>query len=442
MLWYRLLYLPALLVLLPGYLFRARKRGGFRQGIRDRFGLFRDVPPRRPGIRRVWIQAVSVGELMAIVPLLKELKAHPQVEVVVTTTTTTGYRVLKETCRETTIWQGYFPMDFFPFSSRAWRRLQPDLAVLMEGELWPEHLHQAWRRGVPVFLINGRISDRSFRRHSQAQGVTRPFLGKLSRILCGSQTDYDRFCELGWIPASRIELVGNLKLDMPAELPIHLEEQIQEWKSFGFLDPDNPTVQPVVLLGSSTWPGEEEALVAAYQELRPEFPALRLLIVPRHAERRDGLKAFLKTTGLAFHFRTEGRQAPEGTDVYVADTTGELKTLTRSAALVFVGKSLPPHAGGQTPIEAALLGKPILLGPDMSNFRDVSRRLVKAGAARRLAGESELVPALKALLLSTGARREMGQRAGAFIAASRGATGRTAARMLEAMVPPREQTPS
>jgi 3-deoxy-D-manno-octulosonic-acid transferase len=380
------------------------------------------IPPKRPGVRRVWIQAVSVGELMAVTPLIRELSRDSGIEIVLTTTTSTGYRVLEDRFAGNTVWRGIFPMDFWLCSRRAWKSLQPDLAVLMEGELWPEHIQQAHGRKVPVLLINARLSDRSFRRHLRMRSLARPFFSKLSGILAGSQTDLERFQRLGWIPGDQIRFSGNLKLDLDPEKPLSETERLAGLATFG-----NWPAGTLVLLGSSTWPGEESALLDCFTGLRPDFPDLRLLIVPRHAERRREIEALLKAGGVPFHFRSDGREAPEGTRVYVADTTGELKQLTRFADIVLIGKSLPPNAGGQTPIEAASLGKPLLFGPDMSNFRDVSRRLIREQGARRIADASELAGAVRELLDSPETRVEMGRRAGGFIAASRGATQRTAA---------------
>lgn len=426
MLLYRILYLPTLILALPYYAYRMWRRGGYRRGFSNRFGRMRGVPEKRADVRRIWIQAVSVGELMAVAPLIRELSREARIEIVLTTTTSTGCRLLEERFAESTAWRGVFPMDFWWFSARAWKSLDPDLAVLMEGELWPEHIHQGWIRKVPVVLINARLSDRSFRRHRRMHSLGKPFFRKLAGILAGSQTDLDRFRRLGWIPRDRIEFSGNLKLDLDAEAPLSVEQRREGLKTFGNWPPD-----ALVLLGSSTWPGEESALLDCLVQLQEDFPELRLLIVPRHAERRREIEEALKPSGIRMHFRSDAVSAPEGTLVYIADTTGELKQLTRFADIVLIGKSLPPNTGGQTPIEAASLGKALLLGPDMSNFRDVSKRLLRERAARRIADASELTEAVRECLVSPEARQEMGRKAEAFIAASRGATGRTAVFLKE-----------
>lgn len=429
---YRILFLPGLLFVLPYYLFRMWRRGGYREGFGNRFGRMRGVPPKQAGCLRIWIQAVSVGEILALHPLLKRIRDRKDVEVILTTTTSTGFALLKQMEPGLATWCGVFPLDFLPFSRRAWQALEPDRIVLMEGELWPEHLHQARRRGVPAVLINGRLSDRSFRRYRRMGGLPRVFFSQLEAIHAGSPTDRDRFNQLGWIPPDRIFQTGNLKLDLEKDDPLGEEAYQTLLQELGFADGRDDGPDPLILLGSSTWPGEERILVEAFLALKEAFPALHLLIVPRHAERRKALQAELKSFPIRLHFRSWDRQADPGTEVAIADTTGELRRLTQLADLVFIGKSLPPNRGGQTPVEAASLGKPLLLGPEMSNFRDIARRLVRSGAARRLDSAADLLPAVRELLSDAHQRSEMGAKAAAFIESSRGATGR----ILEALLEP------
>ena len=431
MLLYRILYIPALLLALPYFLFRMWKRGGYRKGFENRFGFLGDVPARKPGVRRIWIQAVSVGELLAVGPLLRKLKASGDTEIVLTTTTSTGYRLLNEKFAGETIWRGAFPLDFWLFSRRAWRILQPDMAILMEGELWPEHIHQASRRNVPVVLINARLSDRSFRRHYRMRGFMRPYLRKLDAVLAGSGSDLKRIRKLDWLPEEKVMKSGNLKLDLDQEPAFTSDHRTPCILEFGFSESKEKASEIQVLLGSSTWPGEEKVLIESYLGLRGQFPNLRLLIVPRHAERRKEIETELTEFPVRYHFRTDALQADPGTEVYIADTTGELKTLTSVADLVFIGKSLPPNSGGQTPIEAASLGKAIICGPEMSNFRDVTRSLAREKALVRLKTAEELPIEVRRLIEDKKDRLSVGKRAGDFIEASRGAVDYTAGKLLE-----------
>ena len=421
---YRLLYLPALLLALPYYAWRMWRRGGYRKGFKNRFGLMDNVPPKRQNVKRIWVQAVSVGELLAIAPLLRKLHENPAVEVVLTTTTSTGIRLLEEKLADKVVWHGVFPLDFWPCNRAAWLRLQPDVALLMEGELWPEHIHQADLRSVPVILANARLSDKSFARHQRMAWLARAYFKKLTAVLAGSASDQERFRALGWLPEGRVRLIGNLKLDVEIGNQPTQAERAAELNSLGF-----PS-DAFVLLGSSTWPGEEAALVDAFQHLRARYPQLRLLLVPRHAERRREVVALLEESGLSWHQRSIAPAAQQPCDIHLADTTGELKQLTRFADLVFVGKSLPPNVGGQTPVEAAAFGKPLIFGPSMSNFRDISRSLLEAKAALQLADAADLGGALESLLADDAARQQMGARAASLIRSSSGATERLAAALL------------
>jgi 3-deoxy-D-manno-octulosonic-acid transferase len=395
MIWiYRLLFPVVLLVASPYYLLRMRRRGGYGAGFAHRFGLAPALPPRRAGVRRVWLQAVSVGEVLAVEPILRALKADGT-EVVLTTTTSTGYKVALERDSALASAVAYFPIDWMPFSGRAWERISPDLAIVTEGERWPEHMRQARDRGVPLVCINARISDRSFRRLGAFPAVARFVLGGMTRLLAGSPQDAERFRELGF-PQDRISVTGNIKLDV--DIPI-LDEAARSGLRRGLGLPAGG----LVLLGSSTWPGEEAALLEALRLARSRGAACSLLIVPRHAERRGDIERLLKASGLSYHMRSRGPAGAE-VDVAVGDTTGELRQMTQLADLVFVGKSLAPHTEGQTPVEAATLGRPVLFGPGMANFRSIVRDLLARGAAVAVRDPADLADTAASLLLD-GARR-------------------------------------
>ncbi len=420
MLWlYRLLFLPVFLLVAPSYLRRMRRRGGYGEKFSHRFGG-QVVAARRVGTKRIWLQAVSVGEMLAIGPMLEALR-RDNAEVYLTTTTSTGYRMAMERYRALVLDVGYFPIDWWPFSARAWRRIAPDLVILTEGERWPEHIHQARRHGAPVLCINARISDRSYRRLRLISPVARLMLDGIARLLPTSLQDEARFTALGFPPA-RMRMVGNIKLDI--EIPRLDEAARVRLRGELGLPPG------FVLLGSSTWPGEEAALVEALRRARADGLQGSLLLVPRHAERRGEIETLLRGTGLTYHFRTAGA-APGPVDVAVADTTGELRQLTQLADLVFVGKSLPPHSEGQTPVEAAALGKPILFGPGMGNFRQLAGDLVNRGAARRVEDAPDLAAQALRLLHDTASRDGLARGAEAWRRENAGAMERTLAVIRE-----------
>ena len=416
MIWvYRLLFPFAMVAMSPYYLLRMRRMGGYGEGFWHRLGLPPGVGPRRPGVRRVWLQAVSVGEMLAVEPILRALK-EDGTEVVLTTTTSTGFRLASERYRGLASAIAYFPVDWLPFSARAWDAFSPDLAIVTEGERWPEHLHQAKRRRVPAICINARISDRSFRRLRRFPAAARFVLDGMTRLLAGSELDAGRFRELGF-PAGRICVTGNIKLDVNIAL-------LDEAGRAGLRRELGLPAGRLVLLGSSTWPGEEAALVGALAGARARGVACSLLIVPRHAERRSEVEGLLRATGLSYHLRSLG-PAPAEVDVAVGDTTGELRSMTQLADLVFVGKSLPPHTEGQTPVEAAALGKPVLFGPGMANFRSIARDLLDRGAARTVADAAALAVQAGALLGDKEARDAISAAASVWRSDNGGGVGRT-----------------
>ena len=494
MIWlYRILFFPALLLMLPCYLLRMWRRGGYGPGFSQRFGGGVALGAKRAGVRRVWIQAVSVGEMQAIAPLLGALKQCGNVEVYLTTTTSTGHKIALDRFGGKSglaAGIGYFPLDWWAFSARAWRRVQPDLVILMEGELWPEHIAQARGRGVPVLVVNARMSDRSFARMKTWRRAVMPLLQKgITRVLACSEGDAARFRELGFT-AQQVAATGNIKWDVTIPA-LGAEEKAALMSELGLagaplatpglgkgaegtkgVASDAPTggvtntqsaesvaraenappVSPVpdlILLGSSTWPGEEEACVAALRAARAAGVSARLLLVPRHAERRGEVEAMLQKEaaagagvasagvdvaganaadggGLTWHFRSRGA-APAAVDVAVGDTTGELRKFTQLADLVFVGKSLAPHTEGQTPIEAAALGRAIVFGSGMSNFREISRRLVKAGAAREVRSREEFCLEAARILGDAAAREKMMASSEACYRGNQGAVARTVA---------------
>ena len=428
MIWiYRVLFLPIFIFAAPYYAYRMFKRGGYGKDFMHRLGWMGKIPKKKPGSKRIWIQAVSVGEVRAIEPLVEYYNQHTDTEIVITTTTSTAYRILLEHFQHRVTKVGIFPLDFWIFSKLAWFRLKPDLAILMESELWPEHLHQANKRKVPVILVNARLSDRSFRRYRCLQPISGWIVRSPNHILAASELDAERFVRLG-ARAENVVSCGNIKFDVNIE-PMLDTAAIQELKQemglhSAFADPaaaeSNP---PLTLLGSSTWPGEESMLLKVLETALEAGLNFRLLIVPRHAERRGELESLLSKQRRAWHLRSRGF-APGPVRIYVADTTGELTMLSQLADLAFIGKSLPPNNGGQTPIEAAALGLPIVYGPKMSNFRLVAKSLEAAGAAVVAKNEQEAIRKIVELLQKPKMRAQMAAAAKEWHGKNRGALER------------------
>lgn len=428
MIWfYRLLFLPGLLVALPYYLLRMWRRGGYGKSFQHRFGCFHRLEAPSPGKTRFWLQAVSVGEVLAIRPLIDALQSDPDIEIVLTTTTSTGFEEARKRYTGLVLSIGIFPLDFWLFSQAAWRRIRPDAVILTESELWPEHLHQARRRKVPAYLVNARISDTSFRRYRKVPTLARRMLEKFSGIYAASELDRSRLIELG-CAAERVASSGSIKFDVQVGERATEEAQQALRKALGFGE-----ARPFVLLGSSTWPGEEAALLQTQQAVIEAGIDCRLLLVPRHAERSTELKVLLNAQALSWHQRSTQKEPEAEVRIYLADTTGELSQLTQAADLAFIGKSLAPNTGGQTPIEAACLGVPILMGPNMNNFKDVAQSLIRAGAAEQVDSAGALREAVIRLATDRSAREVMREAGPAWHLANRGSSQRIAAGILQSL---------
>lgn len=398
LLWfYRLVFLPLLLVIGPIHLWRARGRTGAEQSFAQRRGKLPPLPPKPAGKKRVWLQAVSVGEMLAVQPIIDKLAADPDVEVVLTTTTVTSQEIAQQRYAGKVALVALFPIDFWPWMVRAWDHIRPDLMLLTEGEWWPEHIEQARRRQVPVICLNARISQKSFGRMRMLGALVPSVLRGLTRLLAGSPVDAERFLKLGFKP-EQVAVTGNIKVDIIIHA-LTAQERLAWRTELGFQADD------VVVLGASIWPGEEVALLRAWQAVQGQGDRpVRLLLVPRHAERREQVEQAVAGTGASYALRSrDGKGQP--VEVCIADTTGELQQLTQVADVVFIGKSLPPHRDGQTPVEAAGLGRALIMGRGMANFRSIAQGLTDCGAAWRVADEAELIKAVRRLVTDSDERQ-------------------------------------
>ena len=285
-------------------------------------------------------------------------------------------------------------------------------------ELWPEHMQQALNSNTPMVLVNGRMSDSSFRYARPLAFMFRGHIRSINRVLAISEHDAQRFEAIG-VERSKMVVTGNLKLDVSIGDRLSQSDRAAMKTRLG-LD------EGFVLLGSSTWPGEEVALLETFKHLRKKLPDCRLMLVPRHAERRGEVRTLLESSAAGFnwHFKSEGD--PDGdVDILVGDTSGELRVLTQLADLAFIGKSLPPHKEGQTPIECGLLGVPMVFGPGMNNFLSIREGLLESGSAEELPDEEALQSRLVALALDEEARESQKRNQEVWAKNSRGALERT-----------------
>jgi 3-deoxy-D-manno-octulosonic-acid transferase len=419
---YNLALLAGLILGSPWWLWRMATMQKYRQGLIDRLGR---VPKLEGQFGRpvIWIHAVSVGEVLAVSRLIKELDAgFPEYFVAVSTTTRTGQALARERFGANRVF--YCPLDL-PWAIRSClNALQPHLLVLAETEFWPNLLAGCFRRGIPVAVVNARISDRSWPRYRRLRWLWKPFLGRLSQVMAQSQTDAERLKAMGCRP-DRVTVAGNLKFDVRAA---NEAEATQLLKSLA------PSLKLIV--AGSTLEGEESALLEAWPCLLESDPQLVLVLAPRHPERFEAVAALLKSSATQWVRRSIWREQPTGAlkplapgDIVLLDTIGELASVYSIASLAFVGGSLIP-AGGHNPLEPAQFGVPIVIGPHYANFRAITDDLI-AHNAIRVTGKPYLAATLTELLIDRTAAEEMGRRARQVFNQQAGATVRCVTALRE-----------
>src|SRR5450432_195926 len=414
---YNLLFPLALVFFLPGYVIRMLRRGNYRHHFGQRFGIYdRALRTRLAAQPYSWMHAVSVGEVMIALKLATALKGRePDLHVALTTTTTTGFALA---CKQAPDWIEvlYTPLDFWPIMRRAFEVIRPVRIVLVEAEVWPNLAAIAQRRRVPLALVNARLSLRSERLFQRFKMFVRPFLKKLDLVCVPEAEDIERWQSLG-VERARIHQVGSIKFD-PENMETSPEVPHAILATLG-VDATRP-----ILLGGSTHRGEEEILAKILLRLRQEFPALFLIIAPRHVERAREVAEKLQTLGVLVALRSKAGGA-RPCDCLLLDTTGELRDWYSVATVVFIGKSLSAH-GGQNPVEAIIADRPVIFGPHMENFAVLARSLVEVKGARQIQDEKDFAITLAELLRDESKRARLIANARTVIARHRGATARTA----------------
>ncbi len=433
---YSVLTAAGMLLLLPYFVIQGLRRGKYLHSTPQRLGW---LPPELAAREAdaagpIWIHAVSVGEALAALPLARRLKGRfPQRRLVVSTTTATGQRLARERMDFADA-VFYFPLDWIGPIRRALRAVRPSLVVILETEIWPNFLREARRAGVPVVFVNGRLSERSFRRYRRALhlagGGLRRFLARVlsdaELFLMQSEEDAARLRQLG-APPERVEVAGNLKYDFspPASAPVAtwLEGELRRHDR-----------RPVILAGSVT-AGEEPLVLIAFGVVQGHWPRALLVLAPRKPERFDAAAEFIAESHREFlrrsALRLDGLAGPSrdgslggNTSVLLLDSVGELAGLYRLADAVFVGGSLVP-AGGHNILEPAAFGKPPVFGPSMENFREMAAMFLQAGAAIQVHSPEDLGVAWIELIEDSARRDQMGSAARALVERNRGATERT-----------------
>lgn len=430
---YNLLFTVAFWVSVPYYFWRMWRRGNWREGFEQRFGQFSAKTKQALTNRHVvWIHAVSVGEVNLCTQLIHALEPRlPNVKLVVSTTTATGMAELQKKL-PSHIERIYFPIDRRRYVARALNVVHPEAVILVEAEIWPNFLWRIQDKGIPCFLVNARLSERSFRGYRRWSSLFRPLFAAFTAVGAQNEADAGRLRELGCLP-ERICVVGSLKFDAA----VLSERRVLDVP--GLLNQLGVPEGAILLVAGSTHAGEEVMLASMFLRLRRRFPSLFLILVPRHHERSKEVAAEVGGLGLKLVYRTNlqpsTRHAPGEVDCLLVNTTGELRQFYAQATVVYVGKSLGA-TGGQNPIEPGALGKAVVFGPHMENFESIAAEFVKREAAMQVRGEAELETALELLISDPGRRQRMGERAAEVVQENRGALERT----LEMILEPLEQT--
>ena len=416
MLFFYNLVLPlGFIFFLPGLLWKLWRRPGWKKTFCERFGIFsgerkKELCACQNGI---WIHAVSVGESVIALALSRKLRErYPDMPIIISTGTTTGQELVRKQLPEN-VKAIFCPMDFLWMVCRTLRLIKPKMLVIFETEIWPNLIVQAHKRGIKTALVNARLSDHSAKGYKRFKFFFAPLLKNFDVIAAQSAGDQERILQVS--PQANAVNCGNLKFDqsVPADL-----QAVDLSEYFG-------SGEHLVLLGASTHPGEEAVIAASFLDLRKQFDSLRLVLVPRHAERGAEVMDTLKKLDIAACRRSNGERSGEDITALIADTTGEMLKFMKASDIVVMGKSIAGHDEGHNLIEPALLKKAIVTGHRLRNFRFLMQVLTGKDAIKTVASDAELTPVLSELLQSEELRNELGGKAFDAISEHAGATVKT-----------------
>ncbi len=394
---------------------RARSAPAYAKRIGERFAF--NLPRLKAG--GIWVHAVSVGESIAAAPMIRELLVrHPDLPITVTCMTPTGSERIRALFGSSEfgdrVQHCYLPYDLPWAAARFLERARPKLAVIMETELWPNHIHQCALRGIPVVLANARLSERSARGYARFAGLTAPMLAQLSWLAVQTEAEAERFRALGARPEC-VTVTGSIKFDLriDPELSLRAAALRAEWQA---------AARPV-WIAASTHAGEDESALAAHRQLLQSHPDALLILVPRHPERFDAVFELCKREGFNTLRRSSAAPVVPESAVLLGDTMGELLFLYALADIAFVGGSLVAN-GGHNLLEPAALGKPVLAGPHLFNFLEIAAQLRAAGALREVKDAAELYAAVATLWREPPAAKQMADAGLGVLRANQGALER------------------
>lgn len=414
---YNILLHAASIVLLPYFLLKMLTAKKYREGIPERFGFVdRAKFKNLKGGKAVWVHAVSVGEVKAVLPVLKLLKRRrPDVRIVLSTVTATGNRTAAKEGKGLIDALIFFPLDLSWAIKRVARMVKPAMFIVVEKEFWPNAFRTMYDMGAPVVIINGTMSDRSAKRFGKLGFLFRDVFSRVSLFLARTEEDLKKALSSG-VSSERAQVSGNIKFDLaPALMDNQFVAKLKE--SVGIA----PGTK--VITAGSTHPGEEEMVLSAFEALSNEFSGLKLVIAPRHPERFGEVEAMLRKSGVDFARRSKGGHA----DIVLLDSIGELMTVYSFSDIAIVGGSLVPGIGGHNLLEPAYFGKPVVYGPYLTTYLGMAEMLEAEGGAIRAASVKELTEALRTLLSNELQMKRTGANAKKVVETNRGASERTVA---------------
>lgn len=392
---YDILYLMGFVFYLPVLLFKGKLHSGFKQrfsflGPELRYRLYQKS--------NIWFHAVSVGEVLAIVGLVEKIRlSHPNHQIIISTVTTTGYSVAQQRFSKDDV-VIFAPLDLGWVVRRFIDAIRPEIFIIAETEIWPNLLRALAQKDIPLVMVNGRISNQSFYRYLRFSFLFEKIFRSFRSVCMQSVNDADRIIALGALPKN-VTVLGSMKFDDVSVGDTILPARI------GFQD------DALIWVAGSTHPGEERIVVDVFKKLRIKFPALSLIIAPRHIERSKDICTLIRENGCnAVTFSSLKPQVADSQAVVVVDTIGHLKSFYAMASVVFVGKSLVGQ-GGQNIIEPAFFGKPIIVGPYMQNFSDIIEIFLDARAILQIEHAGQLQETVDKLLIDSDLRNSLGQRA-------------------------------
>ncbi|OUR83573.1 3-deoxy-D-manno-octulosonic acid transferase [Cycloclasticus sp. 46_120_T64] len=409
-----LLYLFSPFILLR-LLIRGRKAPAYLNRWAERFAYYQGAQTGSV----IWFHTVSVGEAEAAFPLINQLaELYPASEILVTTTTPTGSARVKAFLGHR-VQHVYLPYDTPGAMRRFYRRFKPRIGIILETEIWPNMLHQAKQHGVPTLIVNARLSEKSAKAYARLASFTRQTLADITQVCAQTELSAERFIALGLAP-EKVSVPGNIKFDM--RLPANLSEQAEVIRRDWFQ-------QRPSWIAASTHDGEDGKILDAFAELKQEFSNSLLVLVPRHPERFDAVAKLCEKRGYSVTRRSEHRGTRVSSDVFLLDSLGELRLYYGTVDVAFVGGSLVP-TGGHNMLEPAALAVPILFGPYVHNFTDISQRLLEQQAAAQVADQQQLASQLIDLLRHSEKRDQMGSAGQRFVEQNKGAVENVAQQIV------------